>query len=95
MSLLGLIDFLNMDREADASYRAYDLLHGAGPRRVRHALRELKYRGEESLALAELAANLYARGQASDDLRRDLCEWYIWHRIDSGILRHWPLRSSS
>lgn len=95
MTLAHFIDYLNMDHAEDMTYRAYDLLHGAGERRVILALRLLGYQGiEPGLAIPDLEAQLHARGQAADDIRARLCEWYIWQRINAGVYSQWKYRSA-
>lgn len=94
MTLQRFIDYIEMDKEADPAYRAYDLLHCAGPARLSNALRFAGYDRRASLGAPALYADLSARGVELpvQDLPRMLQEWYQWERITSGKLTRWSFR---
>lgn len=95
MTLQRFIDYIEMDKEADPTYRAYDLLHYAGPSRISKALRMAGYDRRASLGAPALYADLSARGVELpvQDLPTILQEWFIWQRIADGKMRRWPYRA--
>lgn len=91
----AFVDFLKREIDGtiweDASYRAYDLDRRTGDRGLQDALRYVGYSG--ICGLMDLRSDL--RGISyTGDVAGPLLRWYVWHRLTTGQIRKWPLRSS-
>lgn len=71
----------------DASYRAYDLDRHTGERSKRDALRYLGYQD-----ILDLAGDLVTVGYRGD-IAGPLVRWWVWHRLTTGQISKWPLRT--
>ena len=71
----------------DASYRAYDLDRHTGERSRRMALRYLGYDD-----ILDLTGDLITVGWRGD-IQGPLVRWWVWHRLTTGQIPKWPLRT--